>query len=414
MRQRHCIEWAFEGEQKAVCAGDCMEGKYARRRGTSLTTARMFVRRVGVYGRQAGWYRRRPILSQQSEVCGTGSFFYSKWGTHERKMHCRVCRGGNAGGFLEWRTDMSKVVIIGAGHVGSHVARSVAAENLCDEIVLVDKLPEKAVAQAMDVADSLSLMPAAARVRAGGYDECADADITVVAIGKPREPGQTRLDLLGDSVRMIRDLGRDLRAVGVGGLVVSITNPCDIIADCLRRELGMDRTRAFGTGTLLDTARLLRVLNEQTWVPREAIEAYVLGEHGDSSMIPYSALSIAGRRAMDTPGFDAEEALSRTHSIGMDIIEGKGSTEFGIGQAAAYLIRVILTDAKAVLPLSVHLEGEYGIFGIHCGVPCVVGRNGIERIVELRLTDTEKEDLARSAAVLRKYTEMADQITEGL
>ena len=308
----------------------------------------------------------------------------------------------------------AKIAIIGAGHVGSHVGRALAAGGVCDEIALIDRLPEKAAAQAMDIADALSFPPSDARVRAGDYADCADADITVVAIGKAREPGQTRLDLLGDSARMAHELAGQLRPVGVGGLLISITNPCDIIAGCLRELLGMDRLRAFGTGTLLDTARLIRALSAQTGAARRDIEACVLGEHGDSSMIPFSALRIAGRPATEAPGFDPGQALERTHRIGMDIIEGKGSTEFGIGQAAAWLCRAILTDAGAALPLSVGLKGEYGLYGINCGVPCVVGRQGIGRIIELPLTEPEREALLASAAVLEKHTRRARQLLAGL
>lgn len=308
----------------------------------------------------------------------------------------------------------TKIAVVGAGHVGSHVGRALAAGNVAEEIVLVDKLPEKAVAQAMDIADALSFPAFDLSVRAGDYADCADADITVVAIGKPREPGQTRLDLLEDSVRMVHELSGQLRASGVGGLLISITNPCDIIADLLRRLMGMDRTRAFGTGTLLDTARLIRVLSEQTGAARGSIEACVLGEHGDSSMIPFSTLRVRGVPAADVPGFDPESALRRTHTIGMDIIEGKGSTEFGIGQMAAWLCQAILADAKVVLPLSVQLKGEYGLRDIHCGVPCVVGHGGIEGIIELELTEPERRALRASAAVLEEHTRHANRILAGL
>ena len=307
-----------------------------------------------------------------------------------------------------------KVVILGAGHVGSHVASALVAGRICREIVLVDKIPGKAAAQAMDVADALTWPPLPALVRAGEYADCADADVTVVAIGKPRKPGQTRLDLLGDSSRMAHELCGTLKPVGLGGLVVSITNPCDIIADLIRRELGLDRSRVFGTGTLLDTARLIRVLSEQTGARREEINAYVLGEHGDSSMIPFSSVRVAGRPPEAVPGFGAEAALARTHGIGMDIIDGKGSTEFGIGQAAAFLIRNILEDTGHVLPLSAELRGEYGLSGIHAGVPCVIGRSGIERVVELPLTAAEKAALYRSADVIKKHILLADEIIRGM
>ena len=303
----------------------------------------------------------------------------------------------------------TKVVILGAGHVGSHVAWALAAGGICDEIALVDKIPGKAAAQADDIADSVSYSSRCPIVRDGTYADCADADITVCAIGKAREPGQTRLDLLGDSVRMIHELARQLEAAPPRGLVISITNPCDIIADCLRRALGMDRNRCFGTGTLLDTARLIRILSEQTGAARADIQAVALGEHGDSSMIPFSSVSIRGKKAEEAPGFDAPNALQRTHQTGMDIINGKGSTEFGIGQAAAHLIQLILSDQEAVLPLSVTLQGEYGIRDIACGVPCRIGRNGIQKVIELPLNETERAAFDESIAVLKKYTELAKQ-----
>ena len=303
----------------------------------------------------------------------------------------------------------TKVVILGAGHVGSHVAWALAAGGVCDEIVLVDKIPGKAAAQADDIADSVSYASHCPVVRDGSYADCADADITVCAIGKAREPGQTRLDLLGDSVRMIHELAWQLKESPPRGLVISITNPCDIIADCLRHALGMERSRCFGTGTLLDTARLIRILSEQTGVPRADIQAVALGEHGDSSMIPFSSIRIRGKKAEETPGFDAENALRRTHQTGMDIINGKGSTEFGIGQAAAHLIRTILTDTDSILPLSVTLRGEYGVKDIACGVPCRIGRNGVREVIQLPLAASERAAFDESIAVLTQYTELAKQ-----
>ena len=303
----------------------------------------------------------------------------------------------------------TKVVVLGAGHVGSHVASALASGAVADEIVLVDKLPHKAAAQAADIADSLSFSPCCPVVREGTYADCADADFTVCTIGKPREPGQTRLDLLSDSVRMIGELAAQLRPFPPAGIVISITNPCDIVADCLRQSLGMPRTRCFGTGTLLDTARLRRILSEQTGTARKDILSLVMGEHGDSSMIPYSFLRIGGKPASETPGFDAEGALERTRRTGMDIIEGKGSTEFGIGQSTAFLIRTILSGEEAVLPLSVALEGEYGVRGVNCGVPCRIGREGVREVIEISLAPEEKKAFDNSIAVLTRYTALARQ-----
>ena len=303
-----------------------------------------------------------------------------------------------------------KIAILGAGHVGSHVASALAAGQICEEVVLIGRTEDRPRGQAADISDALSFPPNPVIVRPGVYEDCADADITIVAIGKTRVQGQTRLDMLDDSVRMVHEMTEKLNHTGVSDLVISITNPCDIIADCIRKALKMDRFHCFGTGTLLDTARLIKILSQQTASPRNSIEAFVLGEHGDSSMIPYSWLKIGGRPAAEVAGFDAEEALRRTHTSGMDIIKGKGWPEFGIGQCMAYLAKAILEDHKVTLPLSVLLEGEYGIEGTHCGVPCTVGRNGIEEICELPLTDEEMQKLRESADTIRRHCQRADKV----
>lgn len=299
-----------------------------------------------------------------------------------------------------------KAVIVGAGHVGSHCAYALAAAGDCEEIVLVDILPEKAAAQALDVADSLSFMDHAVTVRSGGYAECGSAALVVVAIGEPRLPGQTRLDLLGRSVELLKALAQELKPLRITCPVVTITNPADIVADWLRRALELERWQCFGTGTLLDTARLVRCISQEAGVDRRSVSAFCLGEHGDSSMIPFSAVTVGGV-PFDKLGLFREDILTRTHQAGMDIIEGKGSTEFGIGRALAELARCILRDEKRVLPVSVLLEGEYGQQGVHCGVPCVISRSGVERIVSLNLTREEQRQLDFSCQIIKQHIDMA-------
>lgn len=304
----------------------------------------------------------------------------------------------------------SKIVIIGAGHVGSHCALSLALRNTCDEIVLVDKLPEKAAAQAMDVADALSFPASPVLVKSGDYRDCLDADIIVVAIGQPRLPGQTRLDLLYDSTRMADELIESLKDIPIRGILISITNPADIIANHLRKGLNLDRHRAFGTGTLLDTARLLRTLSEELSVDRSSITAFSMGEHGDSSMIAFSQVKIGGLPLLDLyPDIDLKKILDKTRNIGMDIINGKGSTEFGIGQSLAMLAETILRDKKTILPVSVALEGEYGQQGLHCGVPCLIGAGGIEHILELPMTADEREQFNHSCDVIKEHIQKVEK-----
>lgn len=187
-----------------------------------------------------------------------------------------------------------KIVILGAGHVGSHCAYALASAGICEEIVLVDTCPEKAAAQALDVADSVSFMDRPVTVHAGLHAECADASLVVVAIGEPRRPGQTRLDLLGRSVELLCVLADQLRPLRLGCPIVTITNPADIVADYLRKSLELERWRCFSTGTLLDTARLTRLIAHAAGVSPRSVQAFALGEHGDSSMAAFSCASIGG------------------------------------------------------------------------------------------------------------------------
>lgn len=299
-----------------------------------------------------------------------------------------------------------KTVIIGAGHVGSHCASALALSGICREIVLVDIDKEKAHAQALDVADSVSFTRREVTVRDGGFEECEGADLIVISIGQPRLPGQTRLDVMEDSIRMAKQMLKDMKPYAITGIVAVITNPVDIVADFVRKGLGLPRSRVFGTGTLLDTARLIRILSEASGTSRDSVCAYCLGEHGDSSVVAFSLATIGGL-PFSGCGISKAQVLEETRRTGMTIIDGKGSTEFGIGQALSEMAACILRDEKKILPASVLLEGEYGQSGVHCGVPCLIGKDGIEKILVLPLAEDEKEQLSRSCAIIRQHIEKA-------
>ena len=286
--------------------------------------------------------------------------------------------------------DKRKVVIIGAGHVGSHVAMALCFQGTCDEIAFIDIDREKAVANCYDVADACLFLGSTTKIKVGDYEDCRDADIIVNSIGMPRKPGQTRLDMLDDSIRMLKDVVENLKPIDFKGIFVSITNPADVIANYARVHLGLPRERCFSTGTSLDTARLKRTVSELANIDRKSVTTCAIGEHGDSSFVPFSTLTLGGKN--------------------YDIINGKGSTEFGIGAACADICKAIFHDEKRVIPASVLLEGEYGIDGVACGVPCVIGRNGIEDIIELELNDKEKEQMAHTCSVIKDYCERAEKV----
>lgn len=311
-----------------------------------------------------------------------------------------------------------KVVIIGAGHVGSHVAMALCFQGTVDEIVLIDKDEDKARANCLDIADACLFLGTTTKIKVGNYEDCRDAQIIVNSIGTPRKPGQRRLDMLDDSIIMLKDVIENLKPIGYKGIIISITNPADVIANYLRAHLNMPRERCFSTGTSLDTARLKRTISELSGIDRKSITTCAIGEHGDSSFVPFSSTAIGAKHYRELQEQKPEKygrltedfVLERTRNIGHEIIDGKGSTEFGIGVAAADIIKSIFHDEKRVIPASVLLLGEYGIDGVACGVPCVIGRNGIEDIIELPLNDKEKEQLSYTCKVIREYCDRAEKI----
>lgn len=311
-----------------------------------------------------------------------------------------------------------KIVIIGAGHVGVHCGLALGFQSVCDEIVFIDKDEVKAKSQAMDMADSVCFLPSAPIIRVGNYEDCTDADIIVIAAGVPRLPGQTRLDTLGASVRCVKDVVSHLNQIQINGVIITITNPADIIADYVRKKTGLAKNRVFGTGTSLDTARTKRTVADLCNVDPHSVVGFALGEHGDSSMVPFSHLTICGKpynefvtqypdRCRD---FNEAKIIEGTHMRGMDIINGKGSTEFGIGAALADMARAVFTNEHKILPASVLLEGEYAQSNVHAGVPCIIGREGIEGVVELKLTEEENHLFAYSCDIIRKHIKIAEGI----
>ena len=313
---------------------------------------------------------------------------------------------------------LRRIVIIGAGHVGSHCAYSLLTQGEADEIIFIDIDEKKGAAQAWDIADACCFMPHPTVVRLGDYSDCKEADIVVLAAGVPRRPGQTRLDTMGDSIRVMKEIIDPLKHCGFEGIMICISNPADIIADYMRKHTCLPKNRIFGTGTSLDTARLKRVLGEETGADARSIQCISMGEHGDSSMIPFSHITI-GQKPLsqlmkdkpDTYGkLDFAHILHRTRMIGMDVVIGKGSTEFGIGTVLSDMVKAIFHDEHRVLPVSALLEGEYGQKDLHVGVPAIIGKNGIEEIIELHLSDDEKKLFDESCDVIRKHITLASQI----
>lgn len=310
-----------------------------------------------------------------------------------------------------------KVVIIGAGHVGSHCGYSLMQYGDVNEIVYIDRDQEKAYAQAADISDAGVFMPHPLIVRTGDYSDCDHADIVVLAAGVPRKEGQTRLDTLGDSIECMKDIAPKLKATAFKGILVCISNPADVIADYMYRALEWPKNRVFSTGTGLDTARCKRALQEALNIDGKSLSCFVLGEHGDSSMVPFSAIQIGGKRLKELMlerepylSLNEEDITHRTHIIGMEVVIGKGSTEFGIATVLANVVRAIVHDTRSVMPVSARLEGEYNQSGFHIGVPALVGREGIIEVIEIPLSIEEKERFSQSCDVVKEHIKIAQSL----
>lgn len=312
----------------------------------------------------------------------------------------------------------TKIVILGAGHVGTHCALSLMIRALANEIVLIDTDDKKAKSQALDLDDMGTCIPAKVVIRAGGYEDLDDADILVNAVGRSRKEGETRLDMFEDSMERLKDVIPKIQNTKFQGILISITNPADVVGECLRKALGIERFRCFSTGTSLDSLRIKRILEEKTGYHRNSIDAFCMGEHGDSQIVPLSHVSIGGKpfaklqeEHPDTLGkVTIEELQDEVRQAGMTVIIGKKSTEFGIGIALSEIVKSIVYDEKRIWPLSVHLNGEYGQNNVAAGVPVVIGAQGIEEIIEMDLTREEEMQFIHSCDVIRGYLKKAEEM----
>ncbi len=315
------------------------------------------------------------------------------------------------------QTQNRKAVIIGAGHVGSHAGYALASQGLVEQIVYIDIDEKKAVAQALDIFDATVYLPHRVKVYAGTYADAKDADLIIIAAGPlpDMSKGQTRMDTLKQTVEIIKDVVECIKTSGFDGIILSISNPADVVAHYIQHALGYAPKRVLSTSTTLDSARLRRAVAQELQIDQKSVFAYALGEHGESQMVPWSVATIAGKPLYQLMAEQPQKygrldlaALAKEGKAGgWHILGGKGSTEFGIGAAIAEVSRAILCDEHRVLPVSVLLEGEYGQHGVYASVPAIVSAKGIEEIICLNLTAEEQAQFDASCATMKQNFEFA-------
>jgi L-lactate dehydrogenase len=321
------------------------------------------------------------------------------------------------------KLESRRVVIIGAGHVGSHVGYALAALGLTDEIVFIDLDEPKARAQAFDISDATCYLTHSVKSVHGDYSLAKDADLIVISAGpfpdRFSAQKQSRMDTLGQTLEAIDDIVPKIKQSGFSGFILSISNPADVIANYMQIKLAYPAHKILSTSTTLDSSRLRRKLSERFGIDRKSINAYYLGEHGESHMIPWSLVNIAGKSLFQLikegkkpyADLDLEALKAEASYAGWNVAEGKGSTEFGIGTSAAEIVRAIFGNEKRVLPVSVMLQGEYGQKGVYASVPAVLGNKGVEQIIELDLTPKELEQFAASCNAIRASLSKALEVS---
>ena len=305
--------------------------------------------------------------------------------------------------------DRRKVVLIGTGMVGMSFAYALVNQGgICNELVLVDVNKDKAMGEAMDLNHGLAFAKSNMKIYAGDYHDCKDADIIVIAAGVAQKEGETRLDLLQRNTEVFRSIITPVVKSGFDGIFLVATNPVDIMTKVTYQLSRFGASRVIGTGTSLDTARLRYLLGDYFTVDPKNIHAYVIGEHGDSEFVPLSQVMLATKQVSeilsDPRNSYTADAMNKieeqVRTAAYKIIEAKRATYYGIGMAITRIVKAILGDENSVLTVSAKLCGEYDSRDVFIGVPCIIGRNGVKEVLELSLTEDEKEKFRSSAKIL--------------
>ncbi len=304
----------------------------------------------------------------------------------------------------------NKIVVVGAGNVGEAIAYTLMVRHQASEIVLVDLNEARAEGSALDIAHGTSFFRQV-NVRKGGYEDCADAGIIIVTAGVARKPGQTRLDLAKINVSIIKSVARSIMEYAKDPLIVVVSNPADIMTYVIREETGLPAERVIGSGTSLDTARFRYLISQSCGVDVRNVDAFILGEHGDSQVPIWSCASIGGNKieayAQENGlELDKEAIAVRTREGGAEVIAKKGATFYGIAMSVSRIVEALTEDENAVLPVAHVLGEEFGDWsGVAISMPCVLNVNGIVKTLHIPMNSQEKEAMDASAKTLKDFQE---------
>ena len=302
-----------------------------------------------------------------------------------------------------------KVAVIGCGFVGSSSAFALMQSGLFSEIALLDANRDKAEGEALDISHGVPFA-GQTKVYAADYDGIMDAAVIVITAGAAQKPGETRLDLVNKNVGIFRSIIPEIARRNYEGILLIVANPVDILTLAAIKISGFPENRVFGSGTVLDTARLKMELGEHLSVDSRSVHAFIIGEHGDSEMVAWSSTNVSGVPLNDfcemRGHYNHQEAMreiaENVKNSAYKIIEKKKATYYGIAMSVVRICRAVVMNEKSILPVSSMMHGQYGISGITLSMPVIVGRNGVENHIPIRLSEEEQEHLKASAEALHE------------
>lgn len=307
-------------------------------------------------------------------------------------------------------THKNKIVVIGAGNVGEAIAYTLMVRTQANDIVLIDVNEDRAKGAALDIAHGTSFFKHV-WVRTGGYEECADAQMIIITAGVARKPGQTRLDLAKTNVSIVKGITENIMKYAKNPLILVVSNPADIVTMAVQQVSGLPAERVIGSGTSLDTARFRYLLSKKLQVNIEDINAYIIGEHGDSQVPVFSSANIGGFPLKDFAAqvdveINEKEIAERTKTGGAEVISLKGATFYGIAMSVSNIVETIMKDDNAIIPVAHVLDESFGPWaGVAISLPCRIGWEGINQTLRIPMDYYEKTAMDASVNTLKALAE---------
>ena len=302
-----------------------------------------------------------------------------------------------------------KVVLVGTGFVGMSMAYAMLNRGGVDELILIDINKDKTIGEEMDLSHGLPFAPQKMVIKAGDYDQCKDAQVVVITAGIPQKPGQSRLELAQTNTKIMKEITENIMASGFNGIIIVASNPVDLMTYVVSKVSGLPTNQVFGSGTVLDTARLRYLMADYLKVSSKNVHAYIMGEHGDSSFVPWDHAYLGCKKIKDImkdnhhPMNDLKKIHQGVINAAYEIIDKKKATYYGIGMALSRIVKAVLENENAILTVSAYLKsGDYGQDNIYIGVPAVINSKGVRELLYLELNEEEQNKLDNSCKIIKQ------------